>query len=88
MLPGYAPSVDDLLADSLVQQVMRADRVDPQTLRILLNGVAVRIADRRRAGCISVGADLGRRSALRASTLPTRALARPAEKANWAGLCG
>jgi hypothetical protein len=41
-------TIDDLLADSLIQTVMRADRVEPQALKALLNGVAGRIAARRR----------------------------------------
>ena len=36
--------VDDLLADLLIQTVMRADQVEPQALRALLNGAAGRIA--------------------------------------------
>jgi hypothetical protein len=44
---SYAPNVDELLADQLVQAVMRADRVEPVELRTLLSGVAGRIARRR-----------------------------------------
>jgi hypothetical protein len=45
---GNGTTIDDLLADSLIQTVMRADRVEPQALKTLLNGVAGRIAARRR----------------------------------------
>ena len=43
---NHRPTIDDLLADSLVQTVMRADHVEPQALKTLLNGVASRIARR------------------------------------------
>ena len=42
----HGPTIDDLLTDSLVQTVMRADHVEPQALKTLLNGVASRIAMR------------------------------------------
>ena len=42
-----SPTIDELLADGLVQAVMRADHVEPGQLRTLLNGVAGRIARRR-----------------------------------------
>ena len=56
-----AQTIDDLLADSLIQKVMLADRVEPQALKTLLDGTARRIADSRRAapcrsGRISAGA--------------------------------
>ncbi len=41
---SYRPSVDELLADSLIQAVMRADHVEPQALRALLKGAAGRLA--------------------------------------------
>jgi len=44
---NFAPTVDELLADGLVQAVMRADRVEPAELRTLLDGVADRVARRR-----------------------------------------
>jgi hypothetical protein len=44
---SHAPTVDELLADGLVQAVMRADHVEPNELRALLGGVAGRIARRR-----------------------------------------
>ena len=42
-----APTVDELLADGLVQAVMQADHVEPDELRALLGGVAQRIFRRR-----------------------------------------
>jgi len=42
------PTIDDLLADSLIRVVMRADHVEPEALKALLNGAAGRIAAGRR----------------------------------------
>jgi hypothetical protein len=44
---SYAPTVDELLADGLIQVVMQADHVESNELRTLLNGAAGRIARRR-----------------------------------------
>jgi hypothetical protein len=44
---SHASTVDELLADGLIQAVMRADHVEPTELRALLGGVAGRIARRR-----------------------------------------
>lgn len=49
MLLRHAPTVDELLADGLIQAVMRADRVDPRALKTMLGGVASRIVARREA---------------------------------------
>jgi hypothetical protein len=39
-MPGwYEASVDELLADSMVRDLMVADRVDPDELRALLYGI-------------------------------------------------
>jgi hypothetical protein len=46
---SYSPKIDDLLADSLIQTVMRADHVEPQQLKTLLDGVASRIGGPERA---------------------------------------
>jgi hypothetical protein len=40
----YSPTIDELLGDSLVQAVMRADDVEPQALKTLLADAAFRIA--------------------------------------------
>ena len=40
MAYGSAQTIDDLLADSLIQKVMLADRVEPQALKTLLDGTA------------------------------------------------
>ena len=83
-----AQTVDDLLADALIQKVMRADRVEPQALKNLLDGTARRIADSRRAGSAQIGQDLGRRVSFRGPLL----LMRPATRATGgecgASLCG
>jgi hypothetical protein len=39
--------LDDLLSDSLVRAVMRADHVEPEALRSLANAASSRIASRR-----------------------------------------
>jgi hypothetical protein len=84
-----AETIEDLLADSLIQKVMLADRVEPQALRNLLDGTARRIADSRRAATVQMGQDLGRRGFFRAGPL---LLARPTGRAAGgecgASLCG
>jgi hypothetical protein len=41
------PRIDDLLADSLVQAMMRADHVEPDALRSLMDSVSGRISSAR-----------------------------------------
>ena len=83
-----APTIDHLLADPLIQKVMRADRVEPLALRNLLDVTARRIAESRRAGAVQVGQDLGRRGSFRGPLL----LMRPTRSATGgecgASLCG
>ena len=43
----HSPTIDELLGDSLVQAVMRADNVEPQALRTLLADAAFRLAAAR-----------------------------------------
>ena len=50
----HSPTVDDLMADSLIQAVMRADRVEPQALKSLLNSAALRIGAGRRRRALTV----------------------------------
>jgi hypothetical protein len=83
-----APTIDDLLADPLIQKVMRADRVEPPALKVLLQGTAHRIADARRAGSVHVGQDLGRRVATRAPLLLMRPATRATDGECGASLCG
>jgi hypothetical protein len=80
--------IDDLLADPLIQKVMRADHVEPQVLRSLLTGTARRIADSRRAISVQVGQDLGRRGSLRGPLLLMRPMTRAAGGECGASLCG
>jgi hypothetical protein len=40
---NHGQTIDDLLADSLIQTVMRADHVEPQALKSLMQGVASRV---------------------------------------------
>ena len=40
-------TIDDLLGDSLIQAVMRADRVEPRALKVMLTGVGAKVAAHR-----------------------------------------
>jgi hypothetical protein len=88
MAYGSAQTIDDLLADSLIQKVMLADHVEPQALRSLLDGTARRIADSRRASAVLVGQDLGRRTTFRGPLLLARPLTRTPGGECGASLCG
>jgi len=44
---NHGPTIHELLADSLIQTVMRADQVEPQALRVLLHVAASRISEPR-----------------------------------------
>jgi hypothetical protein len=83
-----AQLIDDLLADSLIQKVMLADRVEPQALRTLLDGTARRLADSRGAASVQVGQDLGRRGWFRGPLLLTRPATRATGGECGASLCG
>jgi hypothetical protein len=87
MAQRNAPTIDALLADALIQKVMRADHVEPQTLRSLLDGTARRIASRR-ASSVQVGQDLSQGGSLRGPLLPMRPSARPIGGECGASLCG
>jgi hypothetical protein len=87
MAQGNAPTIDTLLADALIRTVMRADHVEPQTLRSLLDGTARRIASRR-ANSVQVGQDLGRGGSVCGPLLPMRPSARPTGGECGASLCG
>jgi hypothetical protein len=60
-------TIDELMADPLIQKVMRADRVEPQALRALMDGAALRIAEARasRPSVVFVNAPENRRNPLR-----------------------
>ena len=83
-----AQTIDDLLADSLIQKVMLADRVEPQALRTLLDGTARRLAETRRTATVQVGQDLGRRGWFRGPLLLARPVARATGGECGASLCG
>jgi hypothetical protein len=83
-----AQTIDDLLADSLIQKVMLADRVEPQALRSLLDGTARRLADTRRAATLQLGQDLGRRGFFRGPLLLMRPTTRATGGECGASLCG
>lgn len=82
-----APTIEDLLADPLIQKVMYADHVEPQALRGLLTGTARRLADSRRASSVKVGQDLGRRGSPRGPLLLMRPSARVPDGECGASLC-
>jgi hypothetical protein len=82
-----AETIDDLLADSLIQKVMLADRVEPLALRTLLDGTARRIAESRPAA-VQVGQDLGRRGFFRSPLLLRRPAGRATGRECGASLCG
>ena len=44
MSPHSLHTIDDLLADPLIQSVMRADAVDAGSLKVLLTNVGARVA--------------------------------------------
>jgi hypothetical protein len=83
-----AETIDDLLADSLIQKVMLADHVESQALRTLLDGTARRIAESRRAATVQVGQDLGRRGFFRGPLLLMRPTARTTGGECGASVCG
>ena len=83
-----ALTIDDLLADPLIQKVMRADRVEPEPLKVLLQGTARRIADARRTGSVQVGEDLGRRIGPRAPLMLMRPATRATAHECEAAICG
>jgi hypothetical protein len=88
MAYGSAETIDDLLADSLIQKVMLADHVEPQALKTLLDGTARRLAASRRASTVQVGQDLGRRGFFRGPLLLMRPTGRTTGGECGASLCG
>ena len=83
-----AQTIDDLLADSLIQKVMLADHVERQALKTMLDGTARLLADSRRAATVQVGQDLGRRAPFRQPLLLMRPTPRVAGGECGASLCG
>jgi hypothetical protein len=83
-----AETIDDLLADPLIQKVMLADQVEPQALKTMLDRTARRLADSRRAATVQVGQDLGRRGFFRGPLLLMRPTARTTGGECGASLCG
>jgi hypothetical protein len=82
-----APTIDDLLADPLIQRVMSADHVEAQALRSLLTGTARRLGDSMRASSVQMRQDLGRRGALRGPLALVRPSARVRDGECGASLC-
>jgi hypothetical protein len=83
-----AQTIDDLLADSLIQKVMLADRVEPQALKSLLDDTARRLADSRHTSAVQIGQDLGRRGFFRGPLLLMRPTTRTTGGECGASLCG
>jgi hypothetical protein len=83
----HSPTIDELLGDSLVQAVMRADNVEPQALRTLLTDTAFRVtaarAGPRPAGRRLAGPPIDGRAASRGANAPARV--RPAPPADPCG---
>jgi len=44
MWTHFPQTIDDLLGDSLIQAVMRADKVEPRALKVMLTGVGAKVA--------------------------------------------
>jgi hypothetical protein len=88
---NHAPTVDELLADGLVQAVMQADQVEPAALRTMLDGVAGRIARRRqiehKALRFFATQRLEWRPSVGGANALTRALPAPVAEVCGAGLC-
>ncbi|HEY1862107.1 MAG TPA: hypothetical protein VGG77_00155 [Roseiarcus sp.] len=83
-----AETVDDLLADSLIQKVMLADHVEPQALKTLLDKTARRLAESRPAATVQVKQDLGRRGSFRGPLLLMRPTTRVVGGECGASFCG
>ena len=87
MAQQNASTIDDLLADPLIQKVMYADHVEPQALRTLLTGMARRLGDSMGASSVQMREDLGRRGSLRGPLALVRASARVRDGECGASLC-
>jgi hypothetical protein len=89
MFKRHTPTVDELLGDSLVQAVMRADGVEPQALRTLLEITAGRMAaarsenELRPIGALLANPPIERRLTPRVPMGPTRG-----RSVSQAGPCG
>jgi hypothetical protein len=88
---SHAPTIDELLADGMIQAVMQADRVEPAELRTMLSGVADRIARRRqtewKALRFFATPRLERRPDAESANARGRAFPAPVADACGAGLC-
>ena len=86
----HSPTIDELLGDSLIQAVMRADHAEPQGLRRLLTDAAFRVAEarvgQRPAGKPPAKSPIERRAAPGGSA-PKRARAAPPADPCGSALC-
>jgi hypothetical protein len=86
----HSPTIDQLLGDSLVQAVMRADHVEPQALRALLADAADRVAarlERRPAGGLSARPPIDRRATSLGANGPARVRPAPLTDPCGSALC-
>ena len=83
----HSSTIDELLGDSLVQAVMRADNVEPQALRSLLVDAAVRVTgahvEQKPASRLLAKPPIDRRPAYRGANAPARV--RPSSLADPCG---
>jgi hypothetical protein len=91
MSERVSPAIEELLEDSLVRAVMRADNVEPQALRTLLTDAALRVVVARIE--LKPGSELltkppiDRRTAPRAVSSPQRVRPTSAAEPCWLALC-
>ena len=86
----HSPTIEQLLEDSLVQAVMRADNVEPQALRALLAEAADRVAarvERRPASGLSARPPIDRRATSRVANAPAHVRPLPPADRCGSALC-
>ena len=82
----HSPTIEQLLEDSLVQAVMRADNVEPRALRALLADAAARV-ERRPASGLSARPPIDRRATSRVANAPARVRPLPPADRCGSALC-
>lgn len=86
-----SPTIDELLEDSLVQAVMRADNVEPQDLRTLLADAAFRVdtarVERMPASQLPAKPPIDRRPTSRGANIPARVRPSPLAEPCGSPLC-
>jgi hypothetical protein len=88
---SHNPTIDELLGDSLVQAVMRADNVEPRSLRTLLADAAARVAaarvEPRPANGLLTKPPIDRRPTSRGVNTPSRVRPSPFADPCGSALC-